>query len=253
MLNNLQHNIFPAKRNEKPLELYLFFNPLNEKSWDLEQLVRKLKLTYGNYFKLRYVLNVGSCISCEQKENDTTIFYAIKAAELQGHRLGTEFIQRLFDSYYIGQKNIYDKNILSDIANESGLDVSEFQLDLTSSITEKAFLCDQSIATEMDVRQSPCLVFFNRYHDEEGLKIDGLHALDIYQHIFCELLKSEPKLKEDLTIEDCMEFLRFSTCTDIANILNLTEKKVTCELKKLSLQSKVKQTLTQQGVLWKKN
>ncbi|EUJ39265.1 DsbA family protein [Brochothrix campestris] len=254
MLNSLnQRSFHPQTRTEKPLELYLFFNPLNESSWELERIIRKVKTKYAPYFKLRYVLHLEACISCDKQEGYRTIFYAIKAAELQGHRLGTEFIQRLFDHLYLAKETITNQQTLLEIASQSGLDMNEFQLDLASTITEKAYLCDRSIAAEMDVTQSPSLVFFNRYHEEEGLKIEGLHSLDIYQHIFRELLQNEPITDINLSIEQCIRLLRFSNCDEIARLLNISEKQVTCELKKLCLQNKVRKTITQQGILWKIN
>lgn len=254
MLNTLNQSSLPiTTRTEKPLELYLFFNPLNESSWELERIIRKLKTKYHSYFKLRYVLHLEACVSCDKKAGYQTIFYAIKAAELQGHRLGTEFIQRLFDYLYLTKEKSADKELLIELALQSGLDIKEFELDIASNITEKAYLCDRSIAVEMDVNQSPSLVFFNRYHEEEGLKIEGLHSLDIYQHIFRELLQSEPVSETELSIEQCIRSLRFSDCSEIAHLLNLPEKQVTYELKKLCLQNKVRQTITQQGVLWKSN
>ena len=49
---------YPCHCNDqKPLEIYMFFDPLSAECWALEPILKKLKIEYGNYFTLRHILS----------------------------------------------------------------------------------------------------------------------------------------------------------------------------------------------------
>lgn len=209
--------------SKKPLEIYVFIDPLCPECWALEPVLKKLRLEYGVYFRLRHVLigklsNLNDIpkkreaiadywektasrtgMSCDGSlwiENPITSPYivsiAIKAAELQGKKQGLRFLRKVQELVFLEKRNISDIQILVDCAKGASIDVDEFLHDIHSESAAKAFQCDLKITSEMEVTESPSLVFFNEHIEDEGLKISGLYSYDIYVQVLQEMLGKEP-------------------------------------------------------------
>ncbi|MFD6443350.1 ClpXP adapter SpxH family protein, partial [Peribacillus sp. NPDC060186] len=193
---------------KKPIEIYVFVDPLCPECWGLEPIIRKLQIEYGQLFSLRHVLsgkidslNMGknknyenlaqvwektasrSGMSCDGSlwlENPISSPYsasiAIKAAELQGRKLAIRFLRQLQEHVFIGKRDISNIEVLTDCAKTVGLDVEEFLHDINSSSAAKGFQCDLKITSEMEVTEIPSLVFFNQNIEEEGIKVSGVYS-----------------------------------------------------------------------------
>lgn len=113
--------------SDRPLEMYLFIDPLCSDCFALEPIIKKLQFEYGHYFSLTYVLsgkltdlNSGprhsitkklektvrrKCIDCDDIQADLNLTapflasIAVKAAELQGKK--QEFV------FYGNFRNIF--------------------------------------------------------------------------------------------------------------------------------------------------
>ena len=49
---------YPCHCNEnKPLEIYMFIDPLCPECWALEPIMKKLQIEYGQYFTIKYVIS----------------------------------------------------------------------------------------------------------------------------------------------------------------------------------------------------
>ncbi|HEY9577604.1 MAG TPA: ClpXP adapter SpxH family protein [Pseudobacillus sp.] len=262
---------------QKPLEIYLFVDPLCPECWALEPLIRKLYIEYGRYFRLKQVLtgNLATLNLPESKVRkweataartgmscDGTLWIdhpvsspflasvAIKAAELQGRRAGSRFLRKLQEVLFIEKQNVSDLTILTDCAEEAGLDKAEFLNDIHSSSAAKAFQCDLKIATEMEVAETPTLVFFNENIDEEGIKITGLYSYDIYVQIIEEMLNEIPEPQQPPPLEEFLKQFRFTASKEISTVYNWTEREVEREMKKLLLQRKVRKIPVKFGSIW---
>ena len=163
---------FPCHCNEKkPLEIYMFIDPLSPECWALEPIMKKLQIEYGKYFTIKHVisgrlasLNMGrkqkfenmaelwektasrSGMSCDGSlwlENPISSPYlasiAIKAAELQGRRAGIRFLRKLQEMIFLEKQNISNFEVLRDCAENVGLDVEEFISDIHSKVLQKHF------------------------------------------------------------------------------------------------------------------
>ncbi|KAB7705051.1 DsbA family protein [Bacillus aerolatus] len=266
---------------QKPLEIYMFVDPLCPECWALEPFIRKLHIEYGRYFRLKQVLT-GSlatlnlqkhkCESISQKWDasaarsgmscDGTLWIdqpvsspflasiAIKAAELQGRRAGSRFLRKVQEVLFIGKQNISDLAVLTDCAKEAGLDKVEFLNDIHSSSAAKAFQCDLKISSEMEVEEAPTLVFFNENIEEEGIKITGLYSYDIYVQILEEMLEEIPEPQSPPSLEDFLKQFRFTATKEISEVYNWTENEVEREMKKLLLQRKVRKVPVKFGSIW---
>lgn len=210
---------------KKPIEVYMFVDPLCPECWALEPILKKLLIEYGRYFSIKHVLsgrlatlNMGkrqnyeniaelwektasrSGMSCDGNlwfENPISSPHlasvAIKAAELQGRKAGIKFLRKLQEVLFLEKQNVSNFEVLKDCAKEVGLDVVEFISDIHSDSAAKAFQCDLKITSEMDVQEIPTLVFFNENIEDEGIKVTGYYPYEIYEQILEEMSPAKPE------------------------------------------------------------
>ncbi|MFC4320633.1 ClpXP adapter SpxH family protein [Litchfieldia salsa] len=267
---------------KKPLEIYMFIDPLCPECWALEPILKKLFIEYGRFFTIRHILsgrlatlnpgkqkveNIAQVwertasrtgMSCDGNlwfENPISTPYsvsiAVKAAELQGKRLGNRYLRKLQELLFLEKQNISDEQVLIDCASSVGLDVDEFYRDLHSTSAAKAFQCDLKITSEMEVDQIPTLVFFNENIEDEGVKITGYYQYEMYVHIIQEMLGEEFLPQQPPSIEEFVCFFKFVASKEIAEVYNMTISEVEHEMKKLLLKQKVEQFPAKYGTFWR--
>lgn len=283
--NKLCNEIHLSRCTEhKPLELYLFIDPLCHDCWTLDPIIKKLQLEYGHYFTLTYVLsgklkslnqppinskmNVKKsdhlrktvrrhCVDCSDIQPDVNLTFpflasiAIKAAELQGRKSGIRFLRKIQEYLYFRNLDITDLNILLSCAEDAKLDVAEFKKDIHSTSTIHAFQCDLKITNEMGVTEIPTVVFFNNNVEEEGIKLSGVNAYQVYIDILTEMLGEKPVQVPLPPLLSFIKHYQFVTTKEIAFVYNLPISTVEKELKKLMLQQEVDYFETPRGAFWK--
>ena len=268
---------------KKPIEIYVFIDPLCPECWGLEPIIKKLQIEYGQLFSLRHVLsgdlsslNMGnhkkveniahvwektasrSGMSCDGNlwfENPITSPYvasiAIKAAELQGRKLAIRFLRKIQEYVFIEKKNISNIDVLIECAASVGLDVNEFMHDMTSSSAAKGFQCDMKITNEMDVHEIPSLVFFNQNMEEAGIKISGLYPYEIYVQILDEILKGLPRPSDPPSLEEFVSCFKLVATKEIETVYNMDKATVEKEMKKLVLKQVVQKIPAKYGSFWR--
>ncbi|WP_177177339.1 ClpXP adapter SpxH family protein [Bacillus sp. MUM 116] len=271
------------KSEKKPIELYVFIDPICPECWALEPILKKLHIEYGRYFSIKHVLSGRLAnLNFSKKKNyenlvelwektasrsgmscDSSLWYenpidsphivsiAIKAAELQGRRAGIRFLRKLQEVLFLDKKNISDLDVLKGCAAEVGLDIEEFNSDLHSESAAKAIQCDLKITSEMDVHEIPTLVFFNENVEDEGIKITGTYPYEIYVQILEEMLSERPVLSPPPQLEAFLKFFRFVASKEIAVVYNMTISQVEREMKKLLLKQVVEQIPAKYGTFWR--
>jgi predicted DsbA family dithiol-disulfide isomerase len=268
---------------KKPLEIYVFIDPLCPECWALEPILKKLQIEYGKYFSIRHVLsgrlaslnlrkatlngsiaNVWertasrSGMSCDGDiwfENPIstpfTASIAIKAAELQGRKVGLKFLRKLQELLFLQKQNISEEAVLVECAKEMGLEMEEFVQDLHSESAAKAFQCDLQITSDMEVDQIPTLVFFNEHIEEEGMKVTGLYSYDVYVRIIQDLLQASPEPNTPPPLEEFLQYFKFVATKEISVVYNLEPSEVEKEMKKLLLKQKVEVVPVKYGTFWR--
>ncbi|MFP7295792.1 ClpXP adapter SpxH family protein [Neobacillus niacini] len=269
--------------DKKPLEIYMFIDPLCPECWALEPILKKLHIEYGRYFSIKHVLsgrianlNVSkkknyeviaelwektasrSGMSCDGSlwlEDPVASPYiasvAIKAAELQGRRAGIRFLRKLQEKLFIGKQNISHIEVLTSCAENAGLDVEEFISDFHSDSAAKAFQCDLKITAEMEVQEIPTLVFFNENIEDEGIKITGSYPYEVYVQILEEMLSEEPEKNQPPPLEKFLEYFKLVASKEIAVVYNMSISQVEREMKQLLLLQKVEQLPAKYGTFWR--
>lgn len=267
----------------KPIEIYIFIDPLCPECWALEPILKKLHIEYGRYFSIKHVLSgrlanlnlskkrsyeqmaeawektaSRSGMSCDGNlwlENPVESPYlasiALKAAELQGRRAGIRFLRKLREVLFLDKQNISDIEVLKECAQSQNLDVEEFISDLHSDSAAKAFQCDLKITTEMEVQEIPTLVFFNENAEDEGIKITGTYPYEVYEQILEEMLSEKPEQASPPPIETFMKYFKVVASKEIAVVYDMSISQVDREMKKLVLKQLVEQIPAKYGTFWK--
>jgi predicted DsbA family dithiol-disulfide isomerase len=285
-VSSFNHSSFNQQCNsgdKKPIEIYMFIDPLCPECWALEPILKKLQIEYGRYFSLKHILsgrlanlNVSkkrnyeqiadlwektanrSGMSCDGSlwlENPVNSPHnasiALKAAELQGRRAGIRFLRKLQEVLFLDKQNISSMEVLLDCAKSMDLDVEEFIADLHSDCAAKAFQCDLKITSEMDVQEIPTLVFFNKNAEDEGVKIAGSYPYEIYVQVLEEMLSERPVQSQPPSLESFMEFFKFVASKEIAVVYNMSISQVDREMKKLLIKQQVEQIPAKYGTFWR--
>jgi len=270
-----------CNHDKKPLEIYIFVDPLCPECWALEPIIKKLFIEYGSFFRLRHVLSGKlSTLNLSTKKHesiaqlwektasrtgmscDGSLWFdnpisspylasiAIKAAELQGKRAGKRFLRKIQELIFLKKQNVSSMDVLVECAKSANLDIEEFINDIHSSSAAKAFQCDLKIASEMEVTEIPSLVFFNENIEDEGLKISGLYPYEVYVQIIYELLGEKPDPAPLPPIERFLKYYGVVASKEIAVVYNMTIAEVEKELKKWILQQKIQKIPGKYGAFW---
>lgn len=265
----------------KPIEIYLFIDPLCPECWGLEPIIKKLQTLYGDYIKIVYFVGrkmnespfkqskeylakqwertasrLGmSCDGDLWFENPITSPYitslAVKAAEFQGRKAAARFLRKIREFVFLEKKNICEKQVLLECAKLAELDVQEFEKDLHSERALKAYQCDLKISAEMDINQYPSLVFFSENVEEAGIKVSGIVAFDVYVQIMSDILNQELIRAELPTLEEFLQKYRFVATKEIEVVFDLPTECVEKEMKKLVLKQKVERIPVKYGTFWR--
>jgi len=267
----------------KQIEIYVFIDPLCPECWALEPTLKKLQIEYGDKFSIRHVLtgrltslNISkkapseiakvwertasrSGMSCDGDvwfedpiSKPIAASVAVKAAELQGKRAGVKYLRKLREVLFLEKQNITKREILINIAESAGLDVEEFKKDLLSDSACKAFQCDLKITREMEVEESPTLVFFNNEKiEEEGIKLSGTYPYEIYVQVLEEILQRKPLAHTPPPLEEFLSYFKFVATKEIAVVYNLSCQEVEKEMKKLLIKQAVERVPVKYGTFWR--
>ncbi|ENH96185.1 hypothetical protein J416_12277 [Gracilibacillus halophilus YIM-C55.5] len=267
---------------KKPIEIYVFVDPLCPECWSLEPYLKKLSIEYGRLFTIRPVLTgqltnlhkdkferprelkdiwektaSRTGMSCDgDLWIENPIHYpwltstAIKAAELQGKKAGKLFLRKAQELAFLQKQDISKEDVLIDCAQQSGLDMEEFQEDLYSHSAKKALQCDLKITKEMEVDYIPTMVFFNEADEEAGLKISGMYPYDIYVRVLKQMLQKEPLPAKKPKLIDFVSHFDFVGTKEIAVVYDWTVEEAEKEMKKLQLKQLVEKVPVKFGHFW---
>ncbi|UFU01341.1 DsbA family protein [Radiobacillus kanasensis] len=268
---------------KKPVEVYVFVDPLCPECWSLEPSLKKLSIEYGRYFTIRPILSgqlttlnkdkfdkpqklrdiwektaSRTGMSCDGDlwlENPISFPWiasiAIKAAELQGLRAGRRFLRKIQECMFLEKMDISKEDVLMNVAKQVHLDVEEFKRDLYSTSSQKALQCDLKLTKEMEVEYIPTLVFFNENQEEEGLKISGLYPYEVYVKVLKQMLQKDPSPAEKPELEDFISFYGFVGNNEISVVYDWSDEKTAKEMKKLKLKQVVEEVPVKYGTFWR--
>lgn len=249
--------IEPANPN-KPLELYVFVDPLCHDCWELQPIIRKLQIEYGKYFTLRFIIRTKlRLIESEQLKEDEEFCHpllpsiAIKAAEFQGKKAGNRFLSKIQEAFFLEHKNVTKLNCLMTVAEKARLDMNEFIQDLNSPEVVKAYQCDLYISREMEVDIVPSIVYFNEHIEDEGVKVSGCYQYAVYEKVLEEMIGSELIRNDPPELDVLLSQYESLATKEIAAIYEISEKAAERELKKRMLQQNIECQAFKSTKIWR--
>lgn len=271
----------------KPIEMYLFIDPLSYNCWSFEPIIKKLVMEYGHYFIVRYVIGgrleswnaykksittkshhahslppfsakiSRSGIQCDEKlyhspkiEPPYLAFIAIKAAELQGKRAGFKYLQKLREHLFLNEVPLTTE-LIYQCAEEAQLDFEEFKKDIYSKGAHKAFQCDVRFNFEMEVEEYPTIVLFNGNVEEEGIKIPGQYAYEVYTQVMEEMIGQKINKQSLKNLASFVKQFQLVSTKEISKVYNLSPQEVECKMKKMQLQRIVERIESSHGIFWR--
>lgn len=254
-----------AAPTTKPIELYIFIDPLCRDALRMQTMFRKLQIEYDHYFTWRYVLSTNltslntlgrrtkGCMTGTQLDftHPALPSIAIKAAELQGKRAAARYMLKLQEHALLKTKEVNSYAALIEIAKEAAIDVEEFISDFGSKEAARAFQCDLHITREMEVEEIPSIVFFNERIEDEGLKVSGMYPYEVYIQILQEMMSEEMIPNPLPTFDELFARYQILTTNDVAEIYSITEQQAERELKKRMLQQKIDRLQSDEITLWR--
>ncbi|WP_163529820.1 ClpXP adapter SpxH family protein [Halobacillus ihumii] len=267
---------------KRPIEIYVFIDPLCPECWSIEPFLKKLTIEYGRFFTIRPIIS-GNLASLQQFKSEKreilkkvwdktgtrtgmccdgdvwienpissplVTALAVKAAELQGKKAGMRFLRKVQEYVFLDRKDISNEDVLIECAGKSRLDVNEFKKDLHADAAHRALRCDFKLTKEMDVDSTPTMVVFNESEEDAGLKITGLYSYDVYVKVLKEMLQKDPKPAVKPELEEFLHHYRFVANKEISVVYDWTEQQTKKELKKLVLRQKVREVPVKYGTFW---
>ena len=180
------------KKEEKPVRILYFTDPICSSCWGIEPQLRRLKAEYGESIEIEYRMggllpdwsyNAGgiskpSDVAAHWEEAskyyqmpiDGRIWLedplpssyppsiAFKAAQLQDLEKAINFLRRLREMVFMEKKNIARPEIIRQAAMETGLNTEKLLQDMEGTALQ-AFQTDLEVTRSMGIRGFPTLVF----------------------------------------------------------------------------------------------
>lgn len=182
------------------IEIYLFINPLDERSFNLEKKFLNFIKADSDWIQLRWIpilnpqvlqrylldnhLNKKNLIFRNQLfELLYTTCLDFKAVQLQGQALAKQFLMQLQKKILL-EKNDYTDDLIEQILNDLDVDLDAFIVDRQSQLIIDFFQMDQQIAHEMKVECFSSAVIFNYATDDNfGILLTDDTPDDIIQSL----------------------------------------------------------------------
>ncbi|MEK4302094.1 ClpXP adapter SpxH family protein [Oceanobacillus sp. FSL W8-0428] len=258
---------------QKPIEMYVFIDPLCSECWALEPYLKKLYVEYGRFFTIKHVisgqltaLNPNGLNKIKQKKPSRLAPFstsyedldypwvpalAIKAAELQGKKAGKQFIRKIQETLFFDKQNICNEEILLKCAAGAALDLEEFHRDLFSETSKRALQCDLKLACEMEVDYTPTIVLFNQEVEEDGVKLSGLYPYDIYEFVLKEILQRTPIPSVKPPLINYLKLQQTVGTREVSVIYDWSIDQTEKELKKLQFQQIIERIPEKNESYWR--
>lgn len=269
-----------SKEPVKPLRVTYFTDPICSTCWGVEPQLRKLKLEYGDYFDIDYfmggllpswdIYNSGGISKASDVaphwdevspkyempidgdvwlEDPLPSSYppsvAFKAAQLQGQKLALAFLRCIREMVFLEKKNITKLEHLLKAAQETGLDVAQFQQDYEGQ-AQGLFQADLLFARQMGVRGFPTFFF-----TDENLNRLTVYGFRPYEQFEETLLKLYPQAqKKPIEVARLFEYYPSLTTKEYAVLTDQSMSAASAFLSQLYHDGHLEKFSIKNGELW---
>jgi putative protein-disulfide isomerase len=267
------------------IRLLYFTDPICSSCWGIEPQLRKLKLEYGEYFKIEY--RTGGLLkswdsyggSDVGKPTDVAVHWeeasdhyqmpidgdvwledpldssyppsiAFKAAQMQGEDKAELFLRKIKEMVFLEKKNISKWGHLEQAALATGLDIVKLKADFDGA-ANTAFDDDLTLARQLGVRGFPTIFFTDK--DDNRFKVYGSKPYEVYEQALLKLYPDAVKKSIDTSLMGLFEHYSTLTTKEAAVLTAQTFEEAEASLKLLNTNHKISRYDSKKGPLWSKN
>ncbi len=267
------------------IRLLYFTDPICSSCWGIEPQLRKLKLEYGEYFKIDYRTggllkswdsyggsDVGNPTDVAVHWEEASDHYqmpidgdvwledpldssyppsiAFKAVQMQGDDKAELFLRRIKEMVFLEKKNISKWEHLEQAALATGLDIVKLKADFEGA-ANIAFDDDLALARQLGVRGFPTIFFTDK--DDNRFKVYGSKPYEVYEQALLKLYPDAVKKSIDTSLLNLFEYYSTLTTKEAAVLTIQTFEEAEASLKLLNTNNKITRHDSKKGILWRKN
>lgn len=271
-----------SPKNFPKVVVQYFTDPICSTCWLSQPVLRKLKLEYGDYLDIQYIMG-GLLPSWENYEkgiikkpsdaarlwNDVSKQFdmplngeiwledpchssfppsiAFKAAELQSHDKALAFLRRIQEMVFLEKKNIAKWIHIEEAAEEAGLNVCKLLNDMNGKAKE-LFDQDLELAKQSNVHRFPTFIFSG--DTQNDILIKGVHDYEEFEDTLLQYIPTAQKKAIELSPAEL--FVKFPTMTEkeFSFLTGTSKEKGRSMLNKLFNQGLIYKYKSKNGLLW---
>lgn len=276
-------HVHGTTKQEKPVKIIYFTDPICSSCWGIEPQLRKLKLEYGNDVEIEYHMGgllpdwsynsggISKPADVAHHWDEVSVHYkmpidgdvwledplvssyppsiAFKAAQMQDEHKAIVFLRELREMVFLQKKNITKWEHIEAAGKNAGLDIVRLKQDYEGKAKD-LFQQDLALARSMGVRGFPS-VFVT---DVAG-KSEFVYGSKPYGAYETAINKIHPKAVKMVYAKDWMSlFDKYPTLTtrEFSELSELNWSEAEEILEKLQQERKLTILNTKNGPLWKK-
>ena len=258
--------------SSQQIELQEFTDPVCTWCWGSEPVLRKLQTYYGDQIKIKFIMgglvkdirefhdrindiggdpdrsnrNIakhwleaserhGMPVETEEHPSSYPQNIAYKAAQMQSEELANKFLRRIREATATEARQTNRREVLIDLANEVGLDLTAFIKRLEDGSARKAF--EKDLATKREYGVRGFLSFLVRYRDKE-LLLRGYQSYESLSRVIKSISEGEINEKQVIKSEEAiLQFIgHFETVApvEIQTAFDLSDDELNTVLETLS-------------------
>jgi len=274
--------IIVGEKNEKPIRVIYYTDPICSSCWGIEPQLRKLKLEYGHLLNFEYKMggllpnwnyNSGSISKPSDVgqhwdemshhyqmpidgdvwlENPLDSSYppsiAVKAAQMQDEGKALNFWRLIREQLFLQKRNITKWEYIAEAATKAGLDVELLKKDYTNGEAEKRFQEDLALARKLGVRGFPSIFFIHKNGSQE--LVYGSKSYESYQQAIKTLIPNAKKLPYTKSVENLFMHYPSFTVKELAVLMDINFETAEQLLESMVQQEKLKKIVSKNGHLY---
>lgn len=269
-------------QDHKPLTITYFTDPICSTCWVIQPALRKLKLEYGKYININYMMGgllpswdnydrgdikkpTDAAKHWEEMSKEHSVpldgdiwiddplassyppSIAFKAAQLQSNDKAVSFLRRLQELIFIEKKNITKWPEIEKAALACGLDSALLFKDAKAKGLG-LFQEDLDHASALKVTRFPTILF--AVGGETKTTISGLQTYEKFEEIIAEFLPAATKKSIQLSPEALFERFNTMTESEYCFLCDCTTQESTKILNNLQQKGVIKKHATKNGTVW---
>jgi predicted DsbA family dithiol-disulfide isomerase len=274
--------IIVGEKNEKPIRVIYYTDPICSSCWGIEPQLRKLKLEYGHLLNFEYKMggllpnwnyNSGSISKpsdVDQHWDEMSLHYqmpidgdvwlenpldssyppsiAVKAAQMQDEGKALNFWRLIREQLFLQKRNITKWEYIAEAATKAGLDVELLKKDYTNGEAEKRFQEDLALARKLGVRGFPSIFFIHKNGSQE--LVYGSKSYESYQQAIKTLIPNAKKLPYTKSVENLFMHYPSFTVKELAVLMDINFETAEQLLESMVQQEKLKKIVSKNGHLY---